>query len=110
MRNVCAVCNEPIFLRTCPLCLTDKIESWLEREKLSLAKDFRTEVRQFLDKVKRYNTLRCDRCRIETETAVCPMCFNQRIFAWLTKKDKALAADFVRAFKTDLQDTKELYA
>jgi len=111
VRNVCAVCNEEIFLRICPLCMTDKIEFWLERKRISLVKDFRTEVRQFLDKVKRYNRMTCNVCRAETETAVCQVCFTERIVAWLAKKDKALAADFVQNFRSDTpQNSRELYA
>jgi len=96
VRDVCAVCNEKIYLKICPLCLTDKIELWLERNKISLTKEFRFEVRQFLDRVKRYNKLTCNICRADTEAAVCPNCFNERICAWLVRKDKVLATEFMR--------------
>ena len=88
--------------------MTDKIEFWLERKKISLIKDFRTEVKQFLDKVNRYNKMTCNICRAET-TAVCQVCFTERIVAWLNKRDKALAADFVQNFRSDMQQ-RELYA
>ncbi|MFH0869243.1 MAG: hypothetical protein V1839_03385 [archaeon] len=110
VRNICAVCNEEISQRTCPLCMTDEVELWLERKRISFVKDFRTEVRQFLDRTKHYNRMTCNICRAETETAVCRACFTERIVAWFAKKDKVLATDFVRAFKSDLQDEKELYA
>ncbi len=110
VRNVCAVCDEEIFQRICPLCMTDKVELWLEKRKISLVKDFRTEVRQFLDKAKHFNRMTCNICRAETETAICPVCYTERIVAWLNRKDKALAADFVQNFKLNMHTQKELYA
>ena len=98
-RNVCAVCNEPIYNPVCALCLTDQIESWIEKRKLSYVKEFRQEVRVFLDKVRRYNRLNCSVCRVETDKAVCPVCFTENIFAWLTRKDKSLATDLIKTFR-----------
>ena len=48
--------------------MTDKVELWLERKKISLVKDFRTEVRQFLDRTKHFNKMLCNICSAETET------------------------------------------
>ena len=102
-RNVCAVCNEPIYLPICALCLTDEIEAWLDKRKSSWLREYRLEVRNFLDKVRRYNRMNCMICRVETETSVCPVCFTEKIFAWLARKDKVLAADFIKTFRYDLE-------
>ena len=96
--NICAVCNDPIYNRICALCLTDKIEGWLESKRLSLTRDFRVQVRQFLDSIKRRNKMFCVFCRIETEISVCPICFTDRVASWLGNKDRALSEDFARAF------------
>ena len=90
--------------------MTDKVELWLERKRISLVKDFRTEVRQFLDKAKHFNRMVCNICRAETETAICPVCYTERIVAWLNRKDKALAADFVQNFNANMHTQKGLYA
>ena len=96
--NICAVCNDPIYNRICALCLTDKVESWLENKKLSLVKDFRNQVRQLLDAVKKRNRMFCVFCRIETEISICPICFTDKIAAWLNNKDISTAEEFSKQF------------
>ncbi len=96
--NICAVCDGPIYNRICALCLTDRIEGWLENKKLSLVKDFRNQVRQVLDSVKKRNKMFCVFCRIETEISVCPICFTDKVASWLGNKDRALSEEFSKAF------------
>jgi len=110
-RNICAVCDEQIYKPVCALCLTDEVQAWLEKNKISLIKEFRLEIRLFLDRVRRYNRMTCQLCRIETETAVCPTCFKERILTWLNKKDKVLAESFIREFNAPkFEEAKLKYA
>ena len=97
--NICAVCNDLIYNRICALCLTDKIEGWLESKRLSLTRDFRAQVRQFLDSIRMKNKMFCVFCRIETEISVCPICFTDKVASWLGNKDRALSEDFAKAFR-----------
>lgn len=112
VRDICAVCNEQIHRKkVCPLCLTDEIELWLERNKVSLIKDFRLEVQKFLVKVKRYYKMTCDICRSDTETAICSNCFTGHIVAWLKLRGGETATDFTKNFRYDTQTTqRDLYA
>jgi len=107
-KNICAVCDEQIYKPVCPLCLTDQMQLWFEKNKISLVRDFRQEVRLFLDRVRRYNRLTCTLCRIETETAICQACFKDRIFNWVGRTDKALATDFIRAFSSQKLEEPDL--
>ena len=93
----CGVCNEELFHPVCPLCLTDKIEPWIERKKFSLAKGYREQVRNILDKT-RYSKISCSVCRSVNEKAICPRCFAGKIYSWLETKDKNVAAEFAKSF------------
>jgi len=110
--NACVVCDEPVYNTICALCLTDNVELWLERKKLSMTRDFRRQVRSFLDSLKRKSTMRCTSCRSEA-IATCHMCFLENIGGWLASKDKTLAVDFVKNFNADFTGKafgREVYA
>ncbi|MEM2873879.1 MAG: hypothetical protein QW063_00265 [Candidatus Nanoarchaeia archaeon] len=93
----CGLCFSTITLPICPLCLTDKVEIWIEKRKLSLIKAYREEVRNILDKT-RYGKISCSICRGEHEKALCSVCFTARIHSWLATKDEKLAIEFAQAF------------
>lgn len=93
----CGLCLEQIAVPVCPLCLTDRVEAFVERKKLSLVKLYREEVRNILDKT-RYGKISCRVCRGENEKAVCAPCFAEKIYGWLGTKDKSLAKDFAAQF------------
>lgn len=93
----CGICDKELYTPVCPLCLTDKIEPWIERKKFSLAKGYREEVRKMLDKT-RYGKISCSVCRGSHEKAVCVSCFAGKIRTWLETKDESVAAEFAKAF------------
>ena len=93
----CGICSKELYTPVCPLCLTDKIEPWIERKKFSLAKGYREEVRKLLDKA-RYGKISCSVCRGEHEKAICINCFAGKIHSWLETKDEALAGEFAKSF------------
>ncbi len=110
--NICVVCDEPVYNTICALCLTDGVESWLDRKKLSMTRDFRRQVRTFLDSLKRKSTMKCAVCRTET-VSTCHMCYLENIGGWLASKDKGLAVDFVKNFNANFTEKafgRELYA
>lgn len=92
----------------CALCQTDKVESWIDRNRVATIKEFRNEIRAFLDNVRRYNKLSCTYCRVESNTAVCPGCYNERVYTWLVSKNKQAGKDFLDTFKYN--DKKQLIA
>jgi len=93
----CGICSKELYTPVCPLCLTDKIETWIERKKFSLAKGYREEVRKMLDKT-RYGKISCRVCRGEHEKAICIGCFAGKIHSWLETKDESLAEEFAKSF------------
>ena len=93
----CGVCSKELLTPVCPLCLTDKIEPWIERNKFSLVKSYREQVGVILRK-SRYSKISCAICRSANEKAICPVCFAAKIYDWLGTKDKNLAKDFAKAF------------
>ncbi|MEK6808043.1 MAG: hypothetical protein AABX75_03360 [Nanoarchaeota archaeon] len=110
--KICVVCNESVYATICALCLTDRTEAWLEGKKLSMTREFRQQVRLFLDSLKKRSTMRCSMCRTET-IATCHMCYLENIGGWLARKDKGLAVDFVKGFNTGLISNsfkEEIYA
>jgi len=102
----CGLCSEQIDVPVCPLCLTDKMESWVERKKLSLVKPYREAVRNMLDKA-RYGKISCKVCRGENEKAVCMSCFSNKIYGWLETKDKDTAKVFVKDFTIKIKTPKQ---
>jgi len=110
--KVCVVCNESVYATICALCLTDRTETWLEGKKLSMTREFRQQVRLFLDSLRKKSTMKCSMCRTET-IATCHMCYLERIGGWLASKDKGMAVDFVKNFNADFSEKafgRELYA
>jgi len=112
VNNICVVCDEPVYSTICALCLTDGAESWLEKKKLSMTREFRQQVRLFLDSLRKKSTMRCSICRSDA-ISTCHMCYLERIGGWLASKDKGLAVDFVKNFNASFTEKafgRELYA
>jgi hypothetical protein len=105
----CGICNKELLHPVCPLCLTDKIEPWIERKKLSLIKGYREQVRTILDKT-RYSKISCTVCRSVNEKAICPFCFAGKIYGWLETKDEKLAGEFAKSFSAKTVSPPKLYA
>ena len=105
----CGICNKELLHPVCPLCLTDKIEPWIERKKFSLIKGYKEQVRTILDKA-RYSKISCTFCRGQNEKAICPICFAGKIYNWLETKDEKLAGEFSKAFASRTATPPKLYA
>jgi hypothetical protein len=88
------------------MCLTDEIEGWLTRKKLSLVHGFKREVRTLLASIKLQPNAKCSVCFSETRQHVCPTCFTRKIQAWLASQDKKLAGEFSRAFSPETLTSK----
>jgi len=56
-KNVCVLCDEVMQSPICALCQTDKVENWIDKKRVATIKEFRNEIRAFLDTVRRYNKL-----------------------------------------------------
>jgi len=111
--GVCSVCKAPIVTPVCVLCLTDEIEAWVEKKKLSLVKEYRTHIQKFIDNTRPKQIMRCSICRSNATCSICPVCFAEEVFNWLAGKDKKLAVNFAKDFKQSLQQMapgKELFA
>lgn len=102
-RGVCSICKAPIVTPICVLCLTDEVEAWIEKTKVSLIKEYRTHVRKFIDGIRPKQIMKCSICRSNAVCNVCPVCFAEEIFNWLATKDKKLAISFANDFKKSLQ-------
>lgn len=107
-KNVCVLCDEVMQSPICALCQTDKVENWIDKKRVATIKEFRNEIRAFLDTVRRYNKLSCTYCRLESNTSVCQGCYNERVYTWLVSKNKTAGKDFLDAFK--YSDKKQLIA
>ncbi len=107
-KNVCVLCDEVMQSPICALCQTDKVENWIDKKRVATIKEFRNEIRAFLDNVRRYNKLSCTYCRLESNTSVCQGCYNERVYTWLVSKNKTAGKDFLDAFK--YSDKKQLIA
>ena len=105
----CGVCNKELFNPVCPLCLTDKIEPWIEKRKFTLLKGYKEQVRTILDKT-RYGKITCSFCRSQNEKTICPICFAGKIYGWLETQDKVIAGDFAKAFTQRTITPSRLYA
>jgi hypothetical protein len=105
----CGVCGKELLTPICPLCLTDKIEPWIESKRFSLVKNYREEVRKILDKTK-YGKISCKICRGQHEKAICLNCFLSKIYSWLETKNEILAEEFRNYFSAQLRETKLEYA
>src|SRR3989344_2466652 len=79
----------------CALCQTDKVENWIDKKRVATIKEFRNEIRAFLDTVRRYNKLSCTYCRLESNTSVCQGCYNERVYTWLVSKNKTAGKVFL---------------
>ena len=101
--GVCSVCKGPIITPVCVLCLTDEIEAWVEKSKISLVKEYRTHARDFIERTRPKQIMRCSVCRSNATCSICPVCFAEEIFHWLSTKDKKLAMNFAKDFKKSLQ-------
>jgi len=89
--------------------MTDKVESWIESKRIAPLKEFRSEVRTFLDNVRRYNRLSCTYCRTESNTSICAGCYNERVATWLASKDQKFAKEYLNTFKYSI-NKKQLIA
>jgi len=104
LRNgACSVCRDVIITPVCVLCLTDEVESWIEKNKVSLVKEYRTRAREIMDSVRPKQIMRCSVCRTQATCSLCPICFAERIFNWMANKDKKIAVNFAKDFKKSLQ-------
>src|SRR3990172_3660896 len=81
-KKVCVLCDEVMQSPICALCQTDKVENWIDKKRVATIKEFRNEIRAFLDTVRRYNKLSCTYCRLESNTSVCQGCYNERVYTW----------------------------
>lgn len=101
--GVCSGCKTPIITPVCVLCLTDEIETWVEKNKVSLIKDFRTQAQRVIDTVRPKQIMKCSVCRSNATCSICPVCFAEDIFNWIAAKDKKLGINFAKDFKKSLQ-------
>lgn len=101
--GACSVCKGPIITPVCVLCLTDEIETWVEKNKVSLVKAFRAQTRDLIDRIRPKQIMRCSVCRSQATCSICPVCFAERVFNWMASKDKKLAVNFAKDFKKSLQ-------
>ncbi|MBD3262996.1 hypothetical protein GF374_01300 [Candidatus Woesearchaeota archaeon] len=109
----CSVCKKQIITPVCILCLTDEIESWVDNNKVSLVKEYRIYARDVMEKIRPKQILKCSVCRSNATCNICPVCFAEKIFNWLAKKDKKLATNFAKDFKKNLkqiQPGRQLFA
>jgi len=101
--GACSVCRKPVITPICVLCLTDEIETWVEKNKVSLIKEFRTQARTLIERTRPKQIMKCSVCRTQATCSICPVCFAEGIFNWIAEKNKKLAVTFAKDFKKSLQ-------
>jgi hypothetical protein len=110
MKNVCPKCNSFILRPTCAFCLTDEIEAWLERKKISIVPKFKDQMVPLLESIKKTEKQRCSFCFMDTAYITCLYCFTKHIYEWLEITDKELSKEFVGFFKEFLKRPTRVYA
>lgn len=99
---MCRLCKEPIWNFLCVDCIGSNITQWLPEPQIN---DFKGFHHMFSSTFSLYGDVKnhCLHCKNYLTVPVCPYCYTNEVYQWLSQKDASLAQAFVMVFNFDFE-------